>query len=77
MNEKKYLKYDVEIDWEKIYYKDVHHTLWDLSSFLYQNNFLIENIIETRATKEQVKKFQSLKNRFDFPMDIVVQALKK
>jgi ubiquinone/menaquinone biosynthesis C-methylase UbiE len=64
-------------DGVKVYYNDHHWTFTDLSDFLSKNNFLTVKMIEHRASPALVRKFPSLKNRKDTPMDIIIEAIKK
>ncbi|MBL7021858.1 class I SAM-dependent methyltransferase [Patescibacteria group bacterium] len=61
---------------EKIFYNDKHWTFEDFSSFLYNNDFHIKRLIEHRASIKLLKKYPTLENRVNNPMDIIIEAVK-
>jgi len=65
------------IDKKKVYFKDVHWTLQDITQLIDTDKFTINQILEPEATAKIIRKYPSLVSRKFCPMDIIFDCRKK
>lgn len=64
------------IDGKKIFYKDFHWTLEDLSCSITNSGLVITDILEPRPSQRLAEKYDELKYRMKVPMSIMIRAKK-